>query len=82
VITKFFKVTTTKYYALDYYNKKNLKENVSMINGWSSNQVKKNWFEDFSLEHYHVTRDSSEVGNTTEISNIELVDKINLMGEK
>ncbi len=74
--TKYFKVTVETYYALEYYNKENLKDDISVINGSSSEQVKKEWFEDYPIDRNHATRDAYKIGNSAKIKSIELMDKI------
>lgn len=76
MITKFIKVTSVTYYVLEYNSQSNLNDDITMINGWPYEKVKEDWFRTFPLGTSHATRDSSRIGNTTKIIDIELVDNI------
>lgn len=38
-------------------------EKRSEINGWTLDEIKQDWFERFSLNEHHATRDSYRLGN-------------------
>lgn len=76
MITKYIKVTSVTFYALDYNSRQDILEDITMINGWPYEKVKEDWFKTFPLSMSHATRDSNHIGNTTELINIELVDHI------
>ena len=74
--TKFFKVTSVEYYALDFANKRLLRADISSINGSSTKEVQKEWFEDSDIHSHHATRDCYLVGGSKEIKSIKVVNKI------
>ena len=66
---KFIKVTTTQYYAVGMID-----EERTDINGWTLDQVKESWFEDYDMGKHHATRDGHKIGNTEMVQKVEFVD--------
>lgn len=76
MVTKFFKVVTVKYFALDYADEELAEKDISVINNQPSKEVKTDWFETYSLGERHATRDSYEITNIEKIIAVELVNQI------
>lgn len=48
------------------------------INGWSTEQVIKDWFEDHSLRMFHATRDSHAIGNSSKVIEVKEISDLEL----
>jgi len=60
------KVTTSSIYAFE----------EGSINGWSVEQVIKDWFEGYPMDMHHATRDTYKIGNTTLVEKVEILDDL------
>jgi len=65
---KILKVTFQQFYLIEMFDK-----DITEINGWSIDQVIKNWFEDHSLSSYHATRDGHVIGNAKKLVKHEVI---------
>jgi len=67
--TKYIKVQTTRYYAVDMLDKTRTK-----INGWTEKEVLDEWFgTKYMMDQHHVTREGHFIGNTDVVDNAKFV---------
>lgn len=68
---KVLKVTKVHQYLIEMIDDKR-----TQINGWEIKGVVKDWFEDFSSDSHHATRDTHEVFGGTYVTGVEIVDSV------
>lgn len=61
------KVTTEENYIVPMHNDK-----ITKINGWSIEEVVKDWFVTHALTPSHATRDAHKIGNSRKFIKIEV----------
>lgn len=49
-------------------------DTISTINGWTMEEIVKEWFVDYDINRHHATRDIHRVGNGSKIISTEVVD--------
>jgi hypothetical protein len=59
----FLKVTTTSIYAFE----------EGEINGQPTEEVIQDWFEEFPMDQFHATRDTSKLGGSTLVQKVEVI---------
>lgn len=62
---QFLKVTTTTIYS--FVDKS--------INGWTTEEVVENWFGHYYPDRNHATRDAHQLGNSTVVRKVEILDE-------
>jgi hypothetical protein len=58
---------------VDYYIPMHNGE-VSQINGWTPEQVRKDWFENYPINQFHASRDSHALMGSKKILDTKVVD--------
>lgn len=66
------RVTLTRDYVVPMYDAEH-----SQINGWTIDEVKRDWFSRYPLVQSHATRDGHRVGNSERLVSITVVESIN-----
>jgi hypothetical protein len=66
---KVIKVIVEEQYIIDMYDDK-----ISKINGWTIEEIIKDWFENHSMYSHHATRDGHIIGNSRKYIKSEIID--------
>lgn len=67
---KILKVTVQQFYLIEMYD-----EDITEINGWSIQQVIKDWFENCPITSYHASREGHTIGNAKKLVKCEVISK-------
>ncbi len=69
---KIIKVIVEEKYYIEMHDDK-----ITKINGWTIDEVIKDWFIQFPMGSYHATRDTSLIGNSRKYIKSKVVDTRN-----
>jgi len=64
-------VTFTQEYFIEMYD-----ENISVVNGWTIEQIIEDWFKNYSMASYHATREGHEIGGSKKFVKVNVTKHI------
>ena len=68
---KYLKVVSTSIYLVEMTD-----DNCTNVNGWTPEKVVEEWFNRFSLNQFHISRENAKIGNASQVQDVEILDDI------
>ena len=62
-------VTVTHHFIVEMHDKERTE-----VNGWTLDEVIKDWFEDNSIDHHHATRDTRQILGSSKLISSRIID--------